>query len=120
MDQQGGYLLEGQRRLASIVSLRPLDPAQLTDADVAQAFSDSNTYFSRNPLWSWFHWLETLMGGVDLGSHLDGTACHLDLVQWATKPAQGKLRPEVWQRLVDEDREFLAWQLGQTPAQTPW
>jgi hypothetical protein len=46
------------------------------------------------------------------GSYLDGSACHLDLVQWATKPAQGELPALVWERLVEQDREFLQWQLG--------
>jgi hypothetical protein len=118
LDQQGAYLLEDVRRLASRVSMQRLDPVELSGSDVAGVFSDSNTYFRRKPLWSWFHWLETLMGGADLGSYLGGTACHLDLVQWATKPAQGKLAADVWQRLVDEDRKFLTWQLGQTPART--
>jgi len=58
------------------------------------------------------------MVSAGLGSFLNGTACHLDLVQWATKPAQGELRADVWQRLVDKDRKFLAWQLGQTRAST--
>jgi hypothetical protein len=39
-------------------------------------------------------------------------ACHLDLVQWATKPAQGELPRDVWDRLVEQDRDFLRWQLG--------
>ena len=118
LDQQGGYLLEDCRRLASLVSMQRAEPEQLSDADVAQVFSDSNTYFGRNPYKPWFRWLENLMTCTTLGSYCDGTACHLDLVQWATKPAQGKLTADVWQRLVDEDRNFLTWQLGETPART--
>lgn len=118
LDREGDYLLGDRRRLASRVSLQRTEPEQLSDAEVAQVLRDSNTYFGRNPLWPWFHWLEAVMVGAAGGSYLGGTACHLDLVQWATKPAQGKLRADVWQRLVDEDRSFLAWQLGQTPART--
>jgi hypothetical protein len=40
--------------------------------------------------------------------------CHLDLVQWATKPAQGELPTDIWRRLVEEDRDFLRWQLANT------
>jgi hypothetical protein len=118
LDQQGGYLLGDHRRLASRVSVKGREGEHLSDAEVAQVFEDSNSYFDRNPLWSWFHWLESLMGAADLGSYLAHSACHLDLVQWATKPAQGKLLGEVWQSLVREDRDFLTWQLGQTPART--
>ena len=49
--------------------------------------------------------------GSGAGSYIDGSACHLDLVQWATKPAQGKLPAEVWNSLVQDDHEFLRWQL---------
>ena len=118
LDQQGGYLLEDRRRLASRVSIQRSEGEQLSNAEVAQVFHDSNTYFGRRPYKQWFQWLQTLLTSTQLGSFCDGTACHLDLVQWATKPAQGELAAEVWQRLVDEDREFLVWQLGQTPART--
>jgi hypothetical protein len=118
LDKRGRYLLGHSRRLASLVSLETSRNNQLSDAEVARVFDDSNTYFGRNPYQPWFHWLETLMTGAALGSFHAGSACHLDLVQWATRPAQRRLRPDVWQRLVDADREFLAWQLDQTPATT--
>jgi hypothetical protein len=116
LNKQGGYLLADLRRLASWVSMQRREGDDLSDAEVAQVFDDSNTYFGRRPYKPWFQWLQTLLTSTGLGSYCDGTACHLDLVQWATKPAQGKLSAEVWRRLVDEDRKFLAWQLAQTPA----
>jgi hypothetical protein len=118
LDKQGRYLLGDSRRLASLVTFEYVSSEQLSDEDVARAFDDSNTYFGRNPYRQWFHWLEALLKGTSLGSFYDGTACHLDLVQWATRPAQGRLPPGVWPRLVDGDREFLAWQLMQAPATT--
>ena len=118
LDGAGRWLKDDQRRLASLHSLGREKPEHLTDDEVAKAFEESNTYFGRNPYKQWFHWLQTLLETTGLGSYHAGTACHLDLVQWATRPAQGKLREEIWQGLVDADREFLAWQLGQTPATT--
>ncbi|MDX1944236.1 MAG: hypothetical protein SFU86_02435, partial [Pirellulaceae bacterium] len=42
----------------------------------------------------------------------DGSACHLDLVQWATAPTWGKLRPaSTRKQLLAEDAAFLAEQL---------
>jgi hypothetical protein len=108
----GNWLLEADRRLASLKSIGISDPRDLDDAQVAQVAAESNLYF-RGPNWykTWFHWLEALLTNTGAGSYLDGSACHLDLVQWATKPAQGQLPLAAWDRLVDEDRAFLQWQL---------
>lgn len=118
LDKPGGHLLGERRRLASLKSLGRSSSEQLTDEDVAQVFDDSNTYFGRNPLRPWFQWLEKLLTETSLGSYWGGTGCHLDLVQWATRPAQGKLNTDVWQELVNADRPFLTWQLEQATATT--
>lgn len=111
----GAWLLGDKRRLASLRTLGAEDPRDLDDAQVARVVAESNAYF-RGPNWykAWFHWLESLLKSSGVGSYLEGTACHLDLVQWATKPAQGDLSPKNWRRLVEEDRDFLSWQLGTT------
>jgi len=109
----GAWLLGGRRRLASLLSLGAEDPRDLDDAQVAQVVAESNAYF-QGPNWyrGWFHWLESLLRESEAGSYLDGSACHLDLVQWATKPVQGELPTPVWRRLVEQDRDFLHWQLS--------
>ena len=56
--------------------------------------------------------MEQLLTSSGAGSYLKGSACHLDLVQWATVQPQGQLPAAAWQRLVAEDREFLRWQLA--------
>jgi hypothetical protein len=112
-ESASGVWLEGsQRRLASLVSLGVSDPRELDDEQVATVVAECAAYF-RGPNWyrGWFHWLESLLSASGAGSYFDGTACHLDLVQWATKPAQGELPAGVWERLVDQDGDFLRWQL---------
>jgi hypothetical protein len=108
----GDWLLGEKRRLASLKSLRVQDPRDLDDQQVGQVVAECHAYFN-GPNWyrRWFGWLERLLKESGAGSYIDGSACHLDLVQWATKPAQGKLLPADWRRLVREDREFLRWQL---------
>lgn len=110
--KSGEWLLGDRRRLAFLVSLSVEDPRQLTDEQVAEVVAESSGYF-RGANWyrGWFHWLESLLQATGAGSYLDGSACHLDLVQWATKPAQGDLPREAWNRLVEQDRDFLRWQL---------
>lgn len=109
----GVWLSGSRRRLASLISLGLSDPRELDDEQVATVVAESNAYFG-GPNWyrTWFHWLESMLSVSGAGSYLDGTACHLDLVQWATKPAQGELREDIWARLVEQDREFLRWQLA--------
>ena len=108
----GSWLLGADRRLASLTSIGVSDPRDLDDAQIAQVIAESNRYFY-GPNWyrGWFHWLESLLTSSGAGSYFDGSACHLDLVQWATKPVQGQLPRAVWDRLVDDDRTFLHWQL---------
>jgi hypothetical protein len=111
----GTWLSGSGRRLASLVSLGALDPRDLDDEQVARVVAESDSYFhGANWYRGWFHWLESLLNASGAGSYFDGTACHLDLVQWATRPAQGELPTEVWRRLVEEDRDFLRWQLANT------
>lgn len=106
------WLLGDERRLASLVSLDAEHPSELDGTQVAQVVTESYGYFE-GPNWyrGWFHWLESLLQDTGIGSYHDGSACHLDLVQWATKPAQESLPRSVWKRLVNQDLDFLAWQL---------
>src|SRR4051794_20824332 len=115
----GAWLLGDERRVASLVSLGIDDSTAMSDAQVEQTVAESYGYF-RGPNWyrTWFGWLETLLGTTGGWSYLDGTACHLDLVQWATRPAQGELPHASWERLVEDDREFLRWQLANSNVST--
>jgi hypothetical protein len=45
-------------------------------------------------------------------SYYAGTACHLDLVQWATDPTWADLRAEHKKSLIDADLPFLRQQLS--------
>ncbi|MFY9848166.1 MAG: hypothetical protein WBF20_10170 [Trebonia sp.] len=89
------------------------DPGELDAGQVEQVVAESYAYF-RSGRWyrQWFGWMEQLLTSSGAGSYLKGSACHLDLVQWATVQPQGQLPAAAWQRLVAEDREFLRWQLA--------
>lgn len=108
----GAWLEGDKRRLASLVSLGADDPRDLDDDQVARVLDDSNAYFrGSHPYTGSFHWLDALLRSSGAGSYRNGNACHLDLVQWATKPVQRALPPATWQELVEADRDFLSWQL---------
>ena len=73
-------------------------------------------YFLTNPYWSWFNHLEELL--LQLGASYKTTACHLDLSPWATDPIFGKLTLDQQDKLLTHDREFLNWQIVESPIQT--
>ncbi len=112
LTRKGQWLLGPRRRLASLVSLQSTDPRDLDDDAVNRVIAESNAYF-QGPNWyrQWFGRLESLLQAAGQGSYLDGTACHLDIVQWCTSPIQRKVPATAWKHLVDTDREFLDWQL---------
>jgi len=112
------WLLGDNRRLHSLKSLGVDSPSALTDEQVNLAYEEMLTYFTRNPLKNWFNAQNKILKSALDADYYEGTACHLDLVQWATSPKQSDIPAQTWQQLVDRDREFLEWQLSTTSATT--
>jgi hypothetical protein len=106
-----GYLLMGERRrLATQSSLGISDLRDATAEVVDQVLEDCNRYFQRQPYRKWFDQLLPALKACR-ASYYDGSACHLDLVQWATDPTWGKLKPPLRKKLIAEDVAFLERQL---------
>lgn len=110
-DKTGQLLTGEQRRLADAVSLGIEDFTDCSDEQVRRIARDCFTYFERQPYWKWFRPLDKLLGHAGLGSYESGTACHLDLVQWATKPVWSELPTGARQRLLDDGVPHLRNQL---------
>jgi hypothetical protein len=108
-----GQLLAGpERRLATLESLSADSLEELTDAQVAEVVADCATYFHRRP-YNWFDPLDRLLrDGVEASYH-DGSACHLDLVQWATQPIWSDLSRQNQQLLLNDGVPHLRAQLQQ-------
>ena len=81
----GRLLTGGERRLATLNSLGLRRLSCGSKRDAQQIADDCANYFDRerNPYRRWFDRLEPLLKAIG-ASYYDGTACHLDLVQWAT------------------------------------
>lgn len=111
LGRNGNLLVGAEQRLAT---LPDLGVTRLTDAPastMSAVFAACNGYFARNPYRRWFDQLERVL--LPLGaSFYAGSACHLDLVQWATNPVWRALPRTVIARLVAADREFLRHQLS--------
>ena len=114
-DNSGKELTGASRRLATHKSLGVSDLANAPMSAIEQVLQDCDTYFERNPYWQWFRDLEKVLCQCG-ASFRDGSACHLDLVQWATDPTWGELERSPHGRmcqkhLLNSDREFLRAQL---------
>ncbi len=107
-----GSELTGQhRRLATHTSLGVIDLSKAPNEALAQIVQDCDTYFQRNPYWDWFEQLEPIVQ-ICGGSYRDNSACHLDVVQWATYPKWRSIRPgSIRKTLLEADAPFLAEQL---------
>jgi len=100
---QGEVLTGRRRRLATLESLQAQRCDLLTDSQVDQVIADCASYFARQPYLRWFHPLDVVLRGSLGVSYFDGSACHLDLVQWATRPVWGQIAdPQVRQVLLDD------------------
>lgn len=113
LDRSGSILTGTSRRLATHESL---GIGNLDDAPsdiISQVLQDCDNYFNLNPYRQWFNQLEIILNPCG-ASYYNGTACHLDLVQWATDPTWRSLKPKtVRERLLDDDAAFLHEQLSQ-------
>ena len=107
-------LLTGvERRLATLDSLGAQRLDALTDEQVAAVVEDCATYFHRRPYRLWFDPLDKLLRVGAGASYYDGSACHLDLVQWATDPIWGRIPDSgIRQVLLDDGVPHLRAQLA--------
>ncbi len=118
-----GRLLEGdERRLETLASLGANRASELTDAQVGRLIKGCHDYFERNPYY-WFDRLSPVLDVVGV-AYPARSACHLDLVQWATVPMWSAIReddPTLAERLLREDAPFLVEQLRwQRPGVGSW
>jgi len=108
-----GRLLDGEaRRLETTTSLKFNNASSESPEVVERVFDGCNKYFQRRPYRRWFDVLEKVLKQIG-SSYYDGSACHLDLVQWATDPVWSALEPAVRETLLKSDIPFLRQQLAQ-------
>ncbi len=112
---EGDELLAGsKRRLATLSSLCAERLDQLTNAQVAEVVADCASYFERQPYHKWFDPLDDLLRSAVGVSYYERTACHLDLIQWATNPVWGQIRdPDIRKVLLADGVRHLHAQLEQ-------
>ncbi len=116
VDDDGTLLGGGRRRLATLRSLGAASLEALTDEQVATVAADCAAYFRRRPYRLWFDPLDQLLRAGIGASYSDGTACHLDLVQWATDPVWALIDGKsIRQALIEDGLPHLRAQLAANP-----
>lgn len=111
IDRDGKLLDGARRRLATLASLGVENLSSASHGTVSQVLEDCNGYFHRQPYRQWFDQFIPCLTACG-ASYYDDSACHLDLVQWATDPTWARLQPaKIRKRLISEDAAFLAAQL---------
>jgi hypothetical protein len=112
LDHSGNELLEDARRLETLASIGESDLVEAPAEAIRRVFRGCNDYFLRRPYKNWFNKLERILKHLDV-SYYDGSACHLDFIQWATDPVWSKLPRDDQARLIKSDLPFLRRQLSQ-------
>ena len=110
LDTSGKELDSRRRRFETLASLGVPSLASASDEVIGSVLSACNEYFRRNPYRAWFDQLGEILRAMG-ASYYDGSACHLDLVQWATDPTWNGLSSVVRRRLLGEDSRFFLEQL---------
>ncbi len=109
LDKNGIELTGSERRLETLNSLEIKNRKNISNWQVKQTLNSCNNYFDNRP-YSWFNKLEKVLKHFEV-SYYSSTACHLDLVQWATDPVWGSIPEEIKTILIKRDRNFLSKQL---------
>lgn len=111
LDNNGIELTGSKRRLETLNSLNLQERKNINEWQIKQILDACNNYFYKNPYY-WFNKLEKILKYFEV-SYYSNTACHLDLVQWATDPVWGKLSDqEIKKDLIKQDMNFLRKQLS--------
>jgi hypothetical protein len=104
----GANLLTGENKRLSDEEFGPFNPTDI--------WFKCKYYFRGNPYWTWFSHLEELLNQV--GASYNTNSCHLDLSPWATEPRFGLLSEDQQKKLLSHDRDFLNWQIVESPIRT--
>lgn len=110
LGRDGRLLTGADRRLSTLDSLGITKYTQMDNGRAAEVVDDCADYFARRP-YRWFTPLDRILRSALGTSYFEATACHLDLVQWATDPLWGELSDVARARLLADDRSFLMQQL---------
>lgn len=98
-----------KKRLVDLESLEITSHKQITEGKAQEVLEGCYNYFNTRPL-KWFDDFERLLNAKSF-SYRDGSASHIDLVQWCTIPVWRDIPSFERRRLLEFDRDFFHWQI---------
>ena len=98
-----------KKRLTDLESLKLQSHEQITEDKAHEVLNGCYNYFNIRPL-KWFDMFEELLN-VKSFSYKDGSASHIDLVQWCTVPVWRDIPQFEQEKLLRSDEDFFHWQL---------
>ncbi len=103
VDRVGKQLLEPYNRFESLGSLRAKNWNELAHRDVQRIWESCEDYFYRNPYDQWFKRLDRVLAetGASYYTRIGESACHLDLVPFATENKWSTLSREQRVQLIE-------------------
>jgi len=108
LDKNGVLLQESSRRFETLQSLGAKECSDLSETQVQRVLDSCSNYFKTgNDYRKWFKPLDEILMRAFGVSYYADTACHLDLVQWATLPKWSSLPKEIQRLLLDEGVPYL-------------
>ena len=109
VDAQGIELAGKERRFHTLKSLGISNWNNISDIHLELIIDTCRNYFNRNPYNSWFKSLNNIISGTK-ASYYDSinTACHLDLIPYATARKWTELSPGQRSALIDLAGDTLA------------
>lgn len=117
--------VKDKHRFHTLQTLGVKNYSEITDEHINQIVDYCERYFERyyttgvrkikkNPLYykAWFVPMEKMINDITGCSYFNGTACHLDISQWATTRTWGNLKENQTELLVGKmDLELLRYQV---------
>ena len=108
VDRSRNPLRGNHRRLHTLESLGLTSWSEAGDQHLGLIWNDCRSYFSNKPYW-WFRRLNKLLSGIGVSYYAPShSACHLDLVPYATENIWSRIAPEQQSRLLNASRDTLA------------
>ena len=113
LDRKGNVLDLANKRLVDLDSLNKSSLNDLDEDDAKKIIDGCYNYFKTGNHYKWFDPIEEYVLKPSGFSYFDNSACHLDVIQWATDPVWSNIKSkEIQDMLLEKDQDFLKYQLS--------